>query len=96
MDINLNKNNIKEKNLNYLEYNMYDEPKKDISDENDNENIEYNKQDLGYNNENENLSNTNNENNNEENKIKEFNEIQFKLNDKLGESKKSSKKKLFN
>ena len=92
LDINLNKNNPKEKNLNYLEYNMYDEPNKDINDENDNENIEYNKEDLEYNNENENFSNTNNENDNEENKIKEFNEIQFKYSDKLGASKKSSKK----
>ena len=87
-----NKNNVKEKNLNYLEYNMYDEPNKDINNENDNENenIEYNKEEYEYNNDNENISNTNNEN--DENKIKEFNEIQFKLNDKLGESKKSSKK----
>ena len=71
---------------------MYDEPNKDINNENDNENenIEYNKEEYEYNNDNENISNTNNEN--DENKIKEFNEIQFKLNDKLGESKKSSKK----
>ena len=92
MNIKINKNNTKEKNFNYLEYNMYDEHNKDINDENDNENIEYNKEDLEYNNENENFSNTNNENDNEENKIKEFNEIQFKYNDKLGASKKSSKK----
>ena len=55
--------------------------------------MDYNKEDYEENNENDNFSNINNENENEndENKIKEFNEIQFKYNDKLISSKKSLK-----
>ena len=91
-NINMNKKNSKEKKLNYVDYNMYND-NNNLNEENENENLDYNKEDYEENNENDNFSNINNENENEndENKIKEFNEIQFKYNDKLISSKKSSK-----
>ena len=95
---NLNNKNIEEKNLNYLEYKMYNninDMNNNINDENENNNEHLNyREDYDENNENENISNTNNENeeNYNENKIKDFNEIQFKYSDKLPNSKPTSKK----
>ena len=101
MNNKINKKNLKENNLNYMDNNMYNynDVNNNINDENEDDNLNY-KEDYGDNNEqeNENISNTNNENEEIDNndKIKDFNEIQFKYSDKQPSSQKNSKKNYFN
>ena len=101
MNNKINKKNLKENNLNYMDNNMYNynDVNNNINDENEDDNLNY-KEDYDDNNEqeNENISNTNNENEEIDNnvKIKDFNEIQFKYSDKQPSSQKNSKKNYFN
>ena len=101
MNNKINKKNLKENNLNYMDNNMYNynDVNNNINDENEDDNLNY-KEDYGDNNEqeNENISNTNNENEEIDNndKIKDFNEIQFKYLDKQPSSQKNSKENYFN
>ena len=101
MNNKINKKNLKENNLNYMDNNMYNynDVNNNINDENEDDNLNY-KEDYDDNNEqeNENISNTNNENEEIDNndKIKDFNEIQFKYLDKQPSSQKNSKENYFN
>ena len=101
MNNKINKKNLKENNLNYMDNNMYNynDVNNNINDENEDDNLNY-KEDYDDNKEqeNENISNTNNENEEIDNndKIKDFNEIQFKYSDKQPSSQKNSKENYFN